>query len=89
MNVITLDPDLRAKLNGLNEHLEVQDGSGKIVGHFLPDAIYTRLIYAWAKLEFADEAEHKLAMSEPGGMTTAEAIAFVHQLASNDRGTSR
>ena len=80
MIAITLDRELRAKLNGLNEHLQVQDESGLVVGHFLPDDLYMRLLYAWAREEFADNGERKLALAEPGGFSTTEVIAHIEKL---------
>ena len=89
MSAITLDPELRARLNGLNEHLEVHDETGLTVGHFVPDEVYTRLLYSWAKQEFADEEEHKRAMATPGGYSTPEAIAFIEKLIQDAGGQSR
>lgn len=85
MSAITLDPELRARLNGLNEHLELRDEGGKVVGHFLPADLYTHLIYSWAREAFANEDEHKRAMAEPGGYSTSEAIAYVEQLVKDAR----
>jgi hypothetical protein len=86
MIAITLDPELRSKLNGLDERVEVRDENGLIVGHFLPDQLYTHLLYSWAKQEFADEDEHNRAMAEPGGYSTAEAIACVEKLVQDRQG---
>jgi hypothetical protein len=49
MNKITLDEALRAKLNGLNEELEICDPDGRTVGHFLPPELYREMLYAWAE----------------------------------------
>ena len=38
MGTIVLDAALRARLNGLNEKLEVRDENGQLVGHFVPVA---------------------------------------------------
>lgn len=40
MGTVILDDELKAKLNGLNEHLEIRDTSGKRVGWFVPEADY-------------------------------------------------
>ncbi len=45
MSKLTLDPKLRAKLNGLNEQIEICDETGKTVGHYLPDDVYQRLLF--------------------------------------------
>lgn len=45
MSKLTLDPQLRAKLNGLNEQLEICDETGQTVGHYLPDEAYKQLLY--------------------------------------------
>ena len=83
MGKITLDPQLKEKLNGLNEQLEVCDEMGKTVGHFLPAALYRDLVRAWARAEFSD-AEIEQARQElrkEGGLTTAEAIALLQETA--------
>ena len=81
MSKITLDAELRAKLNGLNEQLEVCDESGNTVGHFVPEDLYRDLLRSWAKTEFTD-AEIEQARQEvkaEGGLTTSEAIAFIQK----------
>ena len=90
MNTILLDElgdDVKAKLNGLNEHLEVRDSSGKRVGWFVPDDEYMRLLYqqvhAQLDHEEAEEAAKGTAPKWDGtsGRTTAEAIAYVKKMA--------
>ncbi len=84
MGKLTLDAELRAKLNGLNEPLEVCDESGRTLGHFLPANLYREWAYAWAKAQFADQAEREQARQEirsEGGLTTAEAVACLEQVA--------
>ena len=49
MNKVTLDEALKAKLNGLNEELEICDADGRTVGHFLPPDLYREMLYAWAE----------------------------------------
>jgi hypothetical protein len=86
MGTVTLDDALRAKLNGLNEHLEVRTPDGTLVGHFLPDEVYRRLQYEWAKAEFArqdlEDAARGVVRKWDGtnGRTTAEAIAYLEEL---------
>jgi hypothetical protein len=48
MTQITLDPALRAKLNGLNEEIALCDEAGRTVGHFVPEEQYKKLLYAYA-----------------------------------------
>jgi hypothetical protein len=55
MGTVILDDELKAKLNGLNQPLEIRDTSGKLVGHFIPETEYRRMIYNEAKLAFAAE----------------------------------
>ena len=88
MSAIKLDPELRARLNGLNEHLEVQNENGEVVGHFLPESLYRELLYCWAREQFSDKEERELALAEPGGLTTPEAIAWVEQFIRDQKGRS-
>lgn len=92
MGKLILDDDLRAKLNGLNEAVEVCDPSGKTVGHFIPDDLYMKFLMAWAKVEFstpeaARERAESLAEYRAGkGLTTAEAIAYLKSLRPGEDG---
>ena len=45
MGKVILDDVLRSRLNGLNEHLEVCDADGRVVGHYLPNEAYVQMIY--------------------------------------------
>jgi len=71
MTKLILDDDLRAKLNGLNEPVEVCEPSGVTVGHFIPEQEYLRLVYAWEKDTMSVE-ELKRRSAEPGGMKLAD-----------------
>jgi len=68
MTKVTLDNDLRSKLNGLNVPLELCDESGQTVGHFLPEDQYRQLLYAWLNTQVTDD-ELDRASAEPGGHT--------------------
>jgi hypothetical protein len=71
MSKITLDANLKAKLNGLSEPLELCDESGATVGHFLPETTYLAYLYAWVKTQVSDEEIKKL-LNQQGGRTLAE-----------------
>ena len=73
MSKITLDPTLRAKLNGLNETLEICDESGETVGHFLPADVYRKMLYQIAEAQCPHTAEELKAMrNETGGRPLAD-----------------
>ena len=44
MSAILLDDDLKAKLNGLNQHIELRDASGKTVARFVPEDEYQAIL---------------------------------------------
>jgi hypothetical protein len=46
---ITLDGDLRSKLNGLNEQLELCAEDGTTLGRFVPEAVFQQIVYAALK----------------------------------------
>jgi hypothetical protein len=71
MDKIILDAAVRAKLNGLERELEVCDETGHTLGHFLPPAVYQKLLYAWLNAQVTDE-ELERASQEPGGRTLEE-----------------
>jgi hypothetical protein len=55
MGKIVLDSTLRAKLNGLNEKMDVCDENDQQVGVFLPKAEYLELLYASIEIPFSEE----------------------------------
>jgi hypothetical protein len=88
---IILDPDLKAKLNGLTEQVEVRDANGHTVGHFVPASLYQELVQAWAKTHFTDQAELERArqeVREEGGLATSEAVAHLENVARSAKGAS-
>lgn len=86
MGKVILDEVLKARLNGMNETLEVRDEGGRLVGRFVPEEEYTRLLYDWAKAEFtreeAEDAAKGIVRKWDGtnGKTTKEAIARLQLL---------
>ena len=71
MSRVVLDHELRSKLNGLNEQLEICDEAGKTLGRFVPEALYRELLVAWSKAQLPD-AELERRRQEPRGHTLAE-----------------
>jgi len=71
MNKVILNAEWRAKLNGLNEHMEIYDELGRIVGHILPEATYQRLDSASEKIPFSTE-EIERRRNETGGCSLTE-----------------
>lgn len=57
MKRITLDPSLRSQFDGVSEELEVCDASGRSLGHFLPNGLYAKLLYAAVKAACPFSAE--------------------------------
>jgi hypothetical protein len=70
MSKLILDPELRARLNGLNEEVQLLDEDGKVVGLFLPTDMYQKLVYSWANAQVTNE-ELECISREPGGRALA------------------
>jgi hypothetical protein len=47
-SAVLIGPELREELNGLNEELELQDETGRVLGHFFPSEMYRRMLNALA-----------------------------------------
>ncbi len=43
---LELDSAMRTKLDGVTQHVELCDESGRTIGHFLPPSVYDELFYA-------------------------------------------
>jgi hypothetical protein len=73
MTRVILDADLKVRLNGLKDQLEICDPDGRTVGHFLPEAVYRKLLYQAVEAACphrADERERR--RLETGGRSLAE-----------------
>ena len=79
MPKVTLDSELRARLGNFDGCLVLCDETGQAVAHVVPAATFNKLVYAWARSQVSDEEVEK-ARGEPGGMTTAQALAFLDKL---------
>jgi len=71
MTQVIVNPELRAKLNGLSEEVEFLDESGQRLGRFLPSDTYRALLNAWVDTLFTEE-ELKRAEQETGGRPLSE-----------------
>jgi hypothetical protein len=71
MPAITLDQELRAKLNGLNEVMPVQDETGRTIGHFVPDDLFKKMLQKSVSIPYSEE-ELKRRDQEVGTYTLQE-----------------
>jgi hypothetical protein len=65
MNV-TVDQELRSRLNGLDRPIEFNDESGKTLGVFLPAEEYYQLLYRDVEIPFSDEEIAQLRQAKEG-----------------------
>jgi hypothetical protein len=73
MGKLILDPVLKARLNGMNEPMELCDESGRTVGHFLPVATFQKMLYAAVESACPlSPAELQARQHETGGRSLAE-----------------
>jgi hypothetical protein len=71
MTKLIIDEALRAKLKGLNEHIELYAEDGQEIGHFVPGDMYRVLADAWVHSLFTKE-ELRCAEGETGGRPLVE-----------------
>jgi len=79
MTRIVCDSVLQLPLDDLKSEFEVCDKSGRILGRFLPEAVYGRLRSGHAEDEFTEQ-ELVTAEQQPGRRTTAEVLAHLKAL---------
>jgi hypothetical protein len=73
MSKVTLDAQMRSRLNGLNEPLELCDESGETIGHFVPAGVYEQMLYRIADAQCPYTADELARMrAQTGGRTLAE-----------------
>lgn len=71
MSKLTVDDELRSKLNGLTETIELCDVQGQTLGHVLPPGLYKVLVHAWLDSQITPE-EIERRRGEPKGRSLAE-----------------
>lgn len=71
MSKVILDPELRDKLNGRNKPVGVCEPTVETVGHFVPEEMYLRLLYALVR-DAVSKEELDAAAREPGGRSWAD-----------------
>src|SRR5581483_5370847 len=90
MSKVILDDALREQLTHNGDVVELCDRDGRTVMVALAPEEYKRLVYAWAKAEFAkdDAADPIDDDDETGSMTTAELMAYLESLAARGSGAA-
>lgn len=83
MEDFILDAAQRARLRDLDTIVKVRDESGRLIGRFVSDALFRDLFEAWADSQVTKEELEAARKSfrEEGGLSTAEAIAYVRKMA--------
>jgi hypothetical protein len=71
MTRIEVDQTLRQKLGGLDEALELCDATGKVLGHYLPEAEYRKILYGSVQIPFSEE-EIARRRAQTGGCSLRE-----------------
>jgi hypothetical protein len=71
MTQIQIDPALQHQLSGMVEPIAFCDPSGKVLGHYIPEAEYKRMLYASFKVPYSDE-EIARRRAETGGSSLQE-----------------
>jgi hypothetical protein len=70
---LNLDSDQLNKLTGV-EDARICDSTGRLVGHFLSEELYRRLLFDWANAQVTDEELDRRRRS-PGGRKLSEILA--------------
>lgn len=55
MTQIQVDQSLKQKLGGMSEPVELRDFDGQVLGHYLPEAEYKKLLYASIQIPYSEE----------------------------------
>jgi len=71
MTKVQVDQALRQKLGGMAEPVELRDANGQVVGHYLPEAEYKKLLYASVQVPLSEE-EIARRRAETGGCSLQE-----------------
>ena len=84
MNKVVLSQSELAKLQNADDIVEICDEKGQTQGFVVPAEMHREMMSAWLKAMFTDE-EIEAARREPGGMPTADAVAYLEKVAEEHR----
>jgi hypothetical protein len=70
---LNLHHDQESQLSGVDD-AELLDSQGRLIGRFLSDELYRRMVYDWAKAQVSDE-ELERRRQTPGGKKLSEIFA--------------
>jgi hypothetical protein len=78
MAPIVPSADMLTQLRGLTKSVEIADESGNVIGSFVPNDAYDRIMsYLLRPLSRDEVAEARAEMLAKGGATTAEILAAI------------
>lgn len=82
MERVIADTELLQKLDGGNKSVVVCDASGQVLGQYLPEDDYQRLMYDWAFAIPSAEAREaaRTELEAGGGFSTTEIAARFAQI---------
>ena len=76
MSRVILDADLKAKLRGLHEQIELCEPNGQTMGRYVPEDLYQKLLYQLAESQrpklSADEIQRR--RQSTGSKSLAEVL---------------
>lgn len=73
MTQIVIDEALRSKLNGCDQDMALVDAKGQPLGHFVPEGMYRKLLYAWVESQCPySKEELERRKQETGGRSLKE-----------------
>jgi len=73
MSTAVMDKDRRIRLDELDTQLEIQSPAGEVVGHYVPEGEYRRMLYALAEANCPiSEEEWKIRRQQRGGVQLEE-----------------
>ncbi len=73
MSTVVLDANKRVTIDAFNETIEIKKQDGQVIGMYVPEADYKKMLYAWAEAQcpFSKE-ELEERRKQTGGSSLAE-----------------
>ena len=73
MSTVVLDADKRVTIDAFNETIEIKKQDGQVIGMYVPEADYKKMLYVWAEAQCPftkEELEER--RKQTGGSSLAE-----------------